>query len=64
MSAYYVNLTLRNLTGNNIIRQEIRLITFSRYQSVEINPLVSFRMLIFKGLPMLVEYTLKGLVLK
>ena len=40
------------------------LLTFSKYQSVEINPCVSFRMLIFNGLPTLAEYTLKGLVLE
>ena len=40
------------------------LLTFSKNQSVEINPWVSFRMLIFNGLPTLAEYTLKGLVLE
>ena len=40
------------------------MLTFSKYQSVEINPCVSFLMLTFNGLPTLAEYTLKGLVLE
>ena len=38
------------------IRKDIDLLlTFSKNQSVDINPLVSFRILIFNGFPMFVE---------
>ena len=38
--------------------------TFSRYHSLWKTPLVSLRIMIFNGVPMLVEYMLKDAVLK